>query len=204
MPQTTFNNYTIGLTNSLTRAMHMLTVKHPKKLPLKRELQQCQEKTALTEQDQPRTTSVSLKKCILEKVSPANMFDSAQRQICSGKVNRTNTPLHALTTLNDPTWVEAARALAERSLKTAGDLDERLSHAFQRVLCRKPGEDDLKVLRRAYRTQAAIYDTDEESAKALLNVGSTPRDESLNTSEHAALTAVCLAIFNFDEALTKE
>ena len=137
-------------------------------------------------------------------VSPANMFDAAQRQTCSVRVNRTNTPLHALTTLNDPTWVEAARALAERSLKTVGDLDERLSHAFQRVLCRKPRENDLQVLRRAYRTQAAIYEADEESAKALLNVGSTPRDESLNTGEHAALTAVCLAILNFDEALTKE
>ena len=74
MPQTTFNNCTTGLTSLLTRAVHMLTLKHPKKLPLKREVQKCQEKTALTEQDQPRRASVSLKKCVLEKVNPANMF----------------------------------------------------------------------------------------------------------------------------------
>jgi hypothetical protein len=137
-------------------------------------------------------------------VSPANMFDAAKRQTCSVRINRTNTPLHALTTLNDPTWVEAARVLAEKSLKNAQGLDARLSHAFLRVLCRPPRDRDMDILRRAFRTQLSFFEMDEESARALLGVGASTRDESLNAGEHAALTAVCLAILNFDEALTRE
>src|SRR6185295_8701729 len=67
-------------------------------------------------------------------VSPANMFDTSNRQTCRVRLATTSTPLHALTTLNDPTWVEAARVLAEQSYKAAGDLDGRLTHAFRRVL----------------------------------------------------------------------
>jgi hypothetical protein len=62
----------------------------------------------------------------------------------------------------------------------------------------------MALLRRAHEKQAVIYNADLDAAKALLSVGTAPRDESLNASEHAALTAVCLAILNFDEALTRE
>ena len=106
--------------------------------------------------------------------------------------------------MNDPTWVEAARVLAEQSFTAAGDLDGRLTHAFRRVLCRKPTEDNLKLLRRAFDRQAAIYKVNAEGAKALLSVGAAKRDEAIDLSEHAALTAVCLGILNFDEALTRE
>ena len=87
-------------------------------------------------------------------VSPANMFDASNRQTCRVRASTTCTPLHALTTLNDPTWVEAATALARRSLKAAPDLDGRLTHAFRRVVCRTPTDQDLKILRHAYRAQA--------------------------------------------------
>ena len=137
-------------------------------------------------------------------VGPANMFDASNRQTCRVRLTTTSTPLHALTTLNDPTWVEAARMLAERSMKSASDLDGRLAHAFRRVVGRKANEQDLTTLRRAYNKQHAIYKTDGEGAKALLSVGASKRDESLDVSEHAALSAVCLAIFNLDEALTRE
>ncbi len=137
-------------------------------------------------------------------VSPANMFDASNRQTCRVRSTTTSTPLHALTTLNDPTWVEAARMLAQHSMKASHDLDGRLTYAFRRVLCRKPTDDDLKILRRAYSKQAAIYKADIENAKALLSVGAARRDESLDITEHAALSAVCLAILNLDEALTRE
>lgn len=137
-------------------------------------------------------------------VGPANMFDASNRQTCRVRQSATSTPLHALTTLNDPTWVEAARVLAEQSMKSAGDVDGRLTHAFRRVICRKPTENDLKVLRRAYEKQAAIYKADVDGARALISVGAVKRDETLNSSEHAALAAVCLAILNLDEALTRE
>jgi len=132
------------------------------------------------------------------------MFDASKRQACRVRSDATSTPLHALTTLNDPTWVEAARVLAEQSLKTAPDLDARLTSAFRHVVCRKPTDLDLRLLRRAHQKQIEIYKADPASAKALLTVGATNRDETLDVAEHAALTAVCLAILNLDEALTRE
>lgn len=137
-------------------------------------------------------------------VNPANMFDSANRQTCRVRPGITSSPLHALTTLNDPTWVEAARVLAESSSKSSPDLDGRLKLAFRRVLCRPPTDADLAKLRRAYERQLSIYQSDLASAQALLQVGATKRDESLNAPDQAAMTAVCLAILNFDEALTRE
>lgn len=137
-------------------------------------------------------------------VNPANMFDASSRQTCRVRSAPTSTPLHALTTLNDPTWVEAARVLAEQTMKSAGDLDARLTHAFRRVLCRAPSDHDLQLLRRAFERQAAIYRANADAAKSLLSVGTAKRDETLNPTDHAALSAVCLAILNFDESLTRE
>jgi hypothetical protein len=137
-------------------------------------------------------------------VSPANMFDTANRQTCRVRPSITSTPLHALTTLNDPTWVEAARALAQRSMKAHATLDDRLAFAFREVAARRPSDADLKALRRAYDRQSAFYASDEKAARALLGVGASKRDESLNAAEHAALASVCLAILNLDEALTRE
>jgi len=137
-------------------------------------------------------------------VSPANMFDASNRQACRVRLTTTSTPLHALTTLNDPTWVEAARVLAEQSWKSAPDIDSRLRQAFRRVLCRTPSDADLARVRKAFDRQLALYQPDAEAAKALLSVGAAPRDESLPAAEHAALTATCLALLNLDEAMTRE
>jgi hypothetical protein len=137
-------------------------------------------------------------------VSPANMFDTANRQTCTVRASQTSTPLHALTTLNDPTWVEAARVLAERSMLAAGDVDGRLTHAFRHVLGRKPTAYDLDALKRMHARQVAIYGVDRDATKQLLAIGESPRDTALDPAGHAALTSVCLAIFNLDEALTRE
>jgi hypothetical protein len=137
-------------------------------------------------------------------VGPANMFDASNRQTCRVRASTTSTPLHALTTLNDPTWVEAARVLAERAAKVEADLTAQLALAFKRVLCRPATTAELERLRAAFDKQLAIYANDAEAARALLAVGTAPRDESLEASHHAALTVVCLALFNLDEALTRE
>jgi hypothetical protein len=137
-------------------------------------------------------------------VSPANMFDTANRQTCTVRASQTSTPLHALTTLNDPTWVEASRVLAEQGMLAAGDLDGRLTHGFRRILGRKPSSYDLETLRRMHARQLAIYGSDLDAARQLLAVGESPRDKALDPAGHAALTNVCLAIFNLDEALTRE
>jgi hypothetical protein len=137
-------------------------------------------------------------------VSPANMFDAANRQACRVRQSTTSTPLHALTTLNDPTWVEAARRLAQRSMKAHSDTDARLIDAFRRVVGRPALQRDVQALRRAYDRQLAIYSADTSAALALLSVGASPRDAALDPAQHAALSAVCLAMLNLDEALTRE
>ena len=137
-------------------------------------------------------------------VGPTNMFDASNRQTCRVRQSTTSTPLHALTTLNDPTWVEAARLLAEASYKSAGDLEGRLQVAFRRVVCRAATPADVARLKRAYERQAAIFARDPAQAEALLQVGAAPRDSAIPVAEHAPLTAVCLAILNLDEALTRE
>jgi hypothetical protein len=137
-------------------------------------------------------------------VGPANMFDASSRQTCKVRVGLTSTPLHALTTLNDPTWVEAARLLAEKSLQHASEPAEQLQFAFRRVLCRPPKPVEIDLLLQAWHKQHKIFQQDDSAANGLLSVGATPRDVALEPARFAALTAVCLAIFNLDEALTRE
>ncbi len=137
-------------------------------------------------------------------VGPANMFDASNRQTCRVRSSTTSTPLHALTTLNDPTWVEAARVLAARTMKENSSLDAQLTAAFRAVLCRSPSESEGNRLRSAFEKQLALYQAEPAAAKALLTVGATPRDETLEIANHAAMTAVCLGILNLDEALTRE
>ena len=131
-------------------------------------------------------------------------FDNTTRQTCYVRAIRTNTPLHALTTLNDVQYVEAARAMAQRvMLAKKGDAD-RLTLAFRVVLAReaKPEEKTTLLQRLDYlKTQFREAPTD---ALKLLGVGESGRDEKLDPAEHAAWTALCQLVLNLDEAVTKE
>ena len=137
-------------------------------------------------------------------VGPANMFDASSRQACKVRPNLTNTPLHALTTLNDVTWTEVARVMAERSLREPGDTDQRLTGAFRKVLIRPPQPAELAILKRVLEQQRAIYQKDPAAATKLVSAGQAPRDTKLDVADHAAWSAVCLALMNLDEALTRE
>ena len=112
--------------------------------------------------------------------------------------------MHALTTLNDPTWVEAARILAERVSKENKLEKDQLEKAFWLILCRAPKESERQRLLAAYEKQKRIFSADPEGAKKLLAIGASTADEQLNAVHHAALTSVCLAMLNLDEALTRE
>jgi hypothetical protein len=137
-------------------------------------------------------------------VGPTMFFDSANRQTCSVKTTTTNTPLHALATLNDPTYVEAARALAQLALEKGGGSDaERLAFAFRRVAARKPTDAEVKILAGALDKQRKLFAQDKEAAAKLLKVGDSPRNEKLDVVEHAALAVVCLTVMNLDEVLNK-
>jgi len=138
-------------------------------------------------------------------VAPANMFDASVRNVCKVRTSNTSTPLHALTTLNDVTWVEAGRGLAERVLKEAPPTPEaRLTEAFRRVCARRPDAGEMGILRRSLDRALASYRTNPSAAEAYLKSGESPRDTGLNAVEHAAYAGVCLMIFNLDEALTRE
>jgi hypothetical protein len=106
--------------------------------------------------------------------------------------------------LNDPTWVEAARVLAERLMHESEDVSRQLTSAAERVLCRRITDSEMTILRRAYDKQLAIYRGDAAAGEALLSVGQSQRDGQLSVPEHAALTQTCLGLFNLDEALTRE
>jgi hypothetical protein len=138
-------------------------------------------------------------------VGPTDFFDSAARQTCVVKPTRTNSPLHALTTLNDVTYVEAARALAQRVLKTAGpSAAARLDLACRLVLARRPTPQERQILLAAVDRSRRQFAGDPEGARKLLAAGESPRDTRLDPAEHAAWAAVCSVLLNLDEALTRE
>ena len=137
-------------------------------------------------------------------VGPTMFFDSASRQTCSVKNTTTNTPLHALATLNDITYVEAARALAQLAMEQGGVTDaERVAFAFRRVTARKPTEQQVKILVESWEKQRAIFAADKPAAAKLLKTGDSPRNEKLDATDHAAFTVVCLMLLNLDEVLNK-
>ncbi len=137
-------------------------------------------------------------------VGPTMFFDAANRQTCSVTNVITNTPLHALATLNDTTYVEAARTLAQSAMQKGGTIDtDRLAFAFRNVISRKPKAGEVTILLNALEKQKVIFTSDRASAAKLLKIGDSPRDEKLDDVDHAALTIVCLMILNLDEALNK-
>ena len=133
------------------------------------------------------------------------IFDAPPREECTVFRGRTNTPLAALVTLNDPSFVEAARVFAEKIL-TLGpkDVDGRLTYAFRRATCRRPTEPELKVLRQRLTMQLDRYRADPETASKFVNVGPFPRDATLDVFEHAAWMAIANMLLNLDEVLTRE
>ena len=136
-------------------------------------------------------------------IGPTNIFDASARQTCKVRSSLTSTPLHALTTLNDITWVEASRVLAEHSMQQNPDRNEQITWAFRKILARVPTEKDLAMLQRAYDKQLSIFSSDPAGAAAFVAVGAAPKS-SLPAVEHASLSAVCLLLFNLDESLTRQ
>ena len=137
-------------------------------------------------------------------VGPTMFFDSASRQFCTVKQFRTNTPLHALATLNDTTYVEAARALAERAMLQFDKPEDRCDYIYRLVLSRSPSASEREVLLKALGQFQADYQANPAAAEKVLKVGEHPRNMNLAAVDHAAWTALCSAILNLDEALVKE
>jgi len=132
-------------------------------------------------------------------------FGTPFREVCTLQRPRSNTPLQALNLMNDPTYVEAARFLAERMIREGGEsTDSRLRHGFRLVLARPPSASHLAVLKRAFEKAQAHYRAEPAAAKALLTHGEKSADSSLDPIDHAAFTNVASTLLCLDEVVTKQ
>jgi hypothetical protein len=132
-------------------------------------------------------------------------FDAPDRTKCTARRNVTNTPLQALVLLNDPTYVEASRALAQRAILEAGpDSLDRVNFAFRCVTERSPQLKEREVLLQIAQKELAHYQQDQASALKLLAVGELKSDAKVDPIELAAWTAVTRLILNLDETITKQ
>jgi hypothetical protein len=133
-------------------------------------------------------------------------FDGTSREFCAVRRARTNTPLQALTLLNEITFVEAARVFAQQVMMTVKDAspEKRIAFAFRKATGRQPEQRELKILAAGYRAHLQVYQGDLPSAKKLISIGESPRNQKLNAAEHAAYTAITGLILNLDEVVTKE
>ncbi len=130
-------------------------------------------------------------------------FDASGRMACTVKRSRSNTPLQALTLLNDPVYVEAAFGLAQRVIREVpqGDVVTRVERAFAICLARQPKAEEAKVLAELYAKQLAAYRADVRAAKELLGNFEAPK--GVEAAEFAAWYGVATAMLNLDETITK-
>ncbi len=130
-------------------------------------------------------------------------FDAPDRETCVVRRARTNTPLQALVLMNDPTYVEAARKLAERLLVEEADPQKRWSRLYRIVLTREPADDEISVLNDMLTAAADRFAQHPDQATELLKVGQSPVNAELNPQQLAAWTTVCSVVLNLDEAITR-
>ncbi len=140
-------------------------------------------------------------------VSPPSMatFDAPSREACVVQRPLTNTPLQALAIMNDTTYVEAARGVAECVMhEDFSKADERISRMFQLATSRLPHASELAILKRAFDAYLAAFQADRKAADKLVHVGQSSPDGSLDLNQLAAYTVVASLILNLDETITKE
>jgi hypothetical protein len=133
-------------------------------------------------------------------------FDAPDRETCTVRRSRTNTPLQALVLMNDPTYVEAARKLAERvmtEIASEPTAENRINCAFRLATGRSPAAAELQLLRHTFDAELEAYRSDSAAALKLLYVGESTRDDRLDPAELAAWTLVASVILNLDETVTK-
>lgn len=134
-----------------------------------------------------------------------NTFDAPDREKCTVRRVLTNTPLQALVLLNDPTYVESARVLAQRMMLEGGaDASSRIRYGFRLVTGRMPDPKEMAILRTLAKREMAEYDTHPENAAKLLTVGEAKPDPKVDKAMLAAWTTVASSMLNLDEAITKE
>ena len=130
-------------------------------------------------------------------------FDAPEREFCTVRRSRTNTPLQALLLLNGPQFVEAARHLGQRMLQEGGvSTEEQITYGFRLVTARMPSATELKILRQEYE-QGRQRIGDAESSPAILRVGDSPLPTGVDLRELAAMTGVARLLLNLNESITR-
>jgi Protein of unknown function (DUF1553) len=133
-----------------------------------------------------------------------DVFNAPSREVCTVRRERSNTPLQALATLNDVTFIEAARALAQLALKDGGrTFESRLNLMTQRLIARPFRADETKVAKATFTSLEKFYAADQAAAAELLSVGETKADATLPPATLAAWTMLANQLMNLDEVLNK-
>jgi hypothetical protein len=131
-------------------------------------------------------------------------FDAPGREECTIERVNSNTPLQALVLLNDPTYVEAARCLAEKIVRQGGQkVDDRIDWTFMRTLDRKPNKEEAGLLRKLFDQEYDRYARNAADAKELISIGERPVPKDLNRGELAAWTSVARVVLNLHETITR-
>lgn len=131
------------------------------------------------------------------------LFDASNRDQCEVKRTQTNTPLQALMMMNDPTVLEASRVLAERLMEENSTMEEKISKAFHRIICRTGNDKEKGILRSYYDEQLQQFKQRQLDAGATLSAGEYPQNKNLDVNTTAALMKVINIIYNMEEAITK-
>jgi hypothetical protein len=131
------------------------------------------------------------------------ILNAPTREIFCVARERTNTPLQALALMNDPQFVEAARALATHALKEGKDFDQRIDIMTQRLLSRKLDKEERAAIHETYTSAKKFYDEKPEEAKLALTIGEFAYDQTLPITDLAAWTLVANQLFNLDETVTR-
>ena len=131
-------------------------------------------------------------------------FDAPSRQECTAERATSNTPMQALTLLNDPSYVETARVFAARIVQEGGEsVPARINWAYQQVLSRLPQPAELEIMTNLYEKHRAEYTADFDSASMLVETGDAPIAEGVKPDELAAWTSVARVILNLHETITR-
>ena len=136
--------------------------------------------------------------------APTFLFDSAQRRVCEVRLNRTNTPLHALTLLNDETMLEASRELARGAVGYSDDIDKQIHWLCRRILQRSPNSEELEILRTEFQSAQQHFSDATTDSKQLLSVGQLQPIDIQEDPDITAGMVIASMLLNLDETLTHE
>jgi Protein of unknown function (DUF1549)/Protein of unknown function (DUF1553)/Planctomycete cytochrome C len=132
------------------------------------------------------------------------LFDAPTREICTVKRSRTNTPLQALSLLNEVTFVEASRGLAQLMMKYSPTPEQRIAYGFKRATAKEADDAVLKTLTKGFDERLAFFKSHADEAKNLITQGASKPDESLDPAELAAYTTTAEVLLNLDRVVTRD